>query len=253
MVQNKEPADEKDLVPLPESMRYSRLAELEGVISSSLEQWLKCGFALLEINQNKLYTTTHKTFEEYCLERWGLRRTNAWHYMTAASAKQKLDAANVQNLDKITNRDQYLELAKLEDDQIPIVAARVIETSTQTGVKITGRLIRETAGILLQQPSFDNPIQIDDEQHQHKPESPTSDSKPEKPKFPCPVCNRTGYIMGRPICPQCSKRTGQAVFMKAGSSPANISYYYCPTAGCKQQTKVPRNMMQQKPANTETR
>jgi DNA N-6-adenine-methyltransferase (Dam) len=58
-----------------------RLVELESVIEHS---YLAEGAALGEINSQRLCRATHRTFEDYCQERWGISRSYAYRKMDAA-------------------------------------------------------------------------------------------------------------------------------------------------------------------------
>ena len=72
--------------PLPPSGEPRRdtteitLAECEKAIERSLKSFEATGNALRKIRDRQLYRpphTTYKTFEEYCLERWGFSRGSA--------------------------------------------------------------------------------------------------------------------------------------------------------------------------------
>jgi hypothetical protein len=60
------------------SQETRRLRELEKAIDRSLDTFLECGEALLEIRTSRLYRSTHDRFSDYCRDRWGLSlsRTN---------------------------------------------------------------------------------------------------------------------------------------------------------------------------------
>jgi hypothetical protein len=48
-----------------------RLADLEQAVERGLQTFHEVGSALLEIRDERLYRETHKTFEDYCRERFG--------------------------------------------------------------------------------------------------------------------------------------------------------------------------------------
>jgi hypothetical protein len=68
--------------PLPEAaaprltvQERIRLGQLELEIEKNLTGFLKCGRALLEVRESRLYREKYKTFSEYCRERFGLARS----------------------------------------------------------------------------------------------------------------------------------------------------------------------------------
>lgn len=84
----------------------SRLQALESVIEQGKQTFIEVGKALLEIRDSRLYLENHPTFESYCYERWGWRRTHAY---------QLIDAASVSAVADIQNERQARELAPLRD------------------------------------------------------------------------------------------------------------------------------------------
>lgn len=62
----------------------STLPKLEAVIESGLTVFVTVGNALMEIRNGRLYRETHSTFEQYCLDRWGISRSHAYKLMGAA-------------------------------------------------------------------------------------------------------------------------------------------------------------------------
>src|SRR6266540_534193 len=63
-----------------------RLVELEGVIRHGLSTFIEVGNALMEIRDSKLYRATHKTFDDYCRERWGFSDSRGRQLISAAKA-----------------------------------------------------------------------------------------------------------------------------------------------------------------------
>src|SRR5665213_1880963 len=52
-------------------------AECEGILKRGLCIFYEVGFALLKIQEERLYRATHVTFEAYCRERWNMGRSYA--------------------------------------------------------------------------------------------------------------------------------------------------------------------------------
>ncbi|WP_230966483.1 hypothetical protein [Nostoc sp. NZL] len=82
--------------------------------------FFEAGKALIELRDRKLYRSTHKTFEEYCRDRFGHNRRQSYLLMDAAvifdNLEQKCD-----RFDHIlpTNEWQIRPLSKLDPDIQP--------------------------------------------------------------------------------------------------------------------------------------
>lgn len=53
------------------------LDELKGIVSAGLTSFVEVGRALAEIRDRKLYRETHKTFEAFCSDEWGMNKRYA--------------------------------------------------------------------------------------------------------------------------------------------------------------------------------
>jgi hypothetical protein len=93
------------------------LAELEQVIERGLETFVEVGEALRRIRDERLYRESHKTFEAYCRERWGMSRQRAHQQIEAASI-----AGTLSTIVDIPNEAVARELAPLKDDEAELVA-----------------------------------------------------------------------------------------------------------------------------------
>lgn len=71
---------------------HTQLAECEAVIERGLHTFMEVGDALLKIRQNRLYRNTHESFEDYCRERWGFRRSHADNLIDAARVVADLNS-----------------------------------------------------------------------------------------------------------------------------------------------------------------
>ena len=74
----------------------SRLQELELIVEHGLQTFYEVGKALEEIGEQKLYRETHKTFEAYCQEKWGITKRRAYQFIDAAEIMENL-CTNVHN------------------------------------------------------------------------------------------------------------------------------------------------------------
>jgi hypothetical protein len=52
--------------------KKARLHELERVIERSIQSFLECGRALLEVRDQQLYRPLYATFGDYLIKRWGI-------------------------------------------------------------------------------------------------------------------------------------------------------------------------------------
>ena len=67
-----------------------RLTDCEKVIAAGMATFVDVGTALAEIRDTRLYLATHKTFEAYCRDRWGMDRTYAHRTIEAAEVTKRL-------------------------------------------------------------------------------------------------------------------------------------------------------------------
>ena len=71
-------------------VEVQRLEALESVIDAGMQTFVHVGNALLEIRDNRLYRNTHRTFEEYCRERWEFSKSHASRLISAAEVVEVL-------------------------------------------------------------------------------------------------------------------------------------------------------------------
>ncbi len=69
-----------------------------------------------------MYRATHKTFESYCRERWGMTRSNAYLLMRESDA-----AKSVEGILQNPTRDQARAVAKVEPER----RQEVVEKATR--------------------------------------------------------------------------------------------------------------------------
>jgi len=100
-----------------------RLQSLEAVIERGKQTFIDVGTALMEIKRAKLYRATHKTFENYCTERWNFTRNFAHMQIQAAEvAKEMLTTVNIPN--EKTARE-FTEVPKQDRPKVAEVAKEV--------------------------------------------------------------------------------------------------------------------------------
>lgn len=82
--------------PLDDGER-ARLEQLEAIVEQGLQTFYEVGKALNEIRELKLYRESHKTFEAYCQEKWGIARRTADRYISAAQVVENLRPMGLKN------------------------------------------------------------------------------------------------------------------------------------------------------------
>jgi hypothetical protein len=91
----------------------ARLQELESIVDHGLQTFYEVGKALDEIREQKLYRETHKSFETYCRDKWGIARQTAHRFISAAQVIENLTPIGV----KIpTKENQVRPLAGLSPE-----------------------------------------------------------------------------------------------------------------------------------------
>jgi hypothetical protein len=125
-----------ELITIEES---KRLIELESVIQTRLDTFMDVGNALAEIRDSKLYRIEHKTFEDYCREKWGMKRGYANYLVRAAEVVKSLPAEMVTI---VTTESQARELASVEPGHREEVLTAAVEA---TGGNLTAAAIKEAA------------------------------------------------------------------------------------------------------------
>lgn len=114
-----------------------RLHDAEQVIAAGLQTFVDVGTALAEIADDRLYRTTHATFEDYCRERWGLSRSYAYRQIEAAGVVASL--SSIGDTPMPANVAQARELIGLD----AATAVQVMTAVAGDGARITAARIRE--------------------------------------------------------------------------------------------------------------
>ena len=109
-------------------VEVQRLEALESVIDAGMQTFVHVGNALLEIRDNRLYRRTHRTFEEYCRERWEFSSSRARRLIDAAEVVENLKSVPMGTLLPSVER-QARPLTSLPPEQQPAVWQRAVETA----------------------------------------------------------------------------------------------------------------------------
>jgi len=68
----------------------TELGNLEQVIEQGIRTFAEVGTALQMIRDGRLYRASHGTFEAYCRERWGFKKSRAYQLMDAAQVAENV-------------------------------------------------------------------------------------------------------------------------------------------------------------------
>ncbi len=127
----------------------ARLEQLESLIAQGLHLFCQVGKALDEICDKRLYRETHKTFETYCQDKWGIARRRAYQFIDAAQVVENLSAIGAQiptnerqvrpltGLPKGAQAEIWQKAVAIAPNGIPTGAAvqRLVDEHYDTGVK----------------------------------------------------------------------------------------------------------------------
>jgi len=100
------------------------------------------GKALTGLRSRRLYRSTHKTFEEYCRDRFGFTRAAAYYLISAAEVMDNLISECQQIVDILpTKENQCRPLTKLESEEQAQVWRQAVE---QVGGKVPpARIVKD--------------------------------------------------------------------------------------------------------------
>ena len=120
LTQKTEPSNTEP-ISLAES---KRLIELEKVIEVGQKAFIEVGTALAEIRDARLYKADYKTFENYCVSKWGFKRAHAYRLIAAAGIAK--DLSPIGNIPESVVR----EIAKVEPSKRQEVYDKATETAS---------------------------------------------------------------------------------------------------------------------------
>lgn len=149
-------SSDKVAIPVTAVEVLEELTEAEAADRNRLEHkveraFYEAGTALAELRVRRLYRSTHKTFEEYCRDRFGFTRANATYLITAASVVDNLINLSTNGLQILpTNERQVRPLTKLEPDEQMNVWQQAVE---QAGNKVpSSRIVKGIVERLREKP-----------------------------------------------------------------------------------------------------
>ncbi len=120
--------------------------------------FFEAGKALTELRDRRLYRSTHKTFDEYCLDRFGYNRSRSYQLVDAAVVVDNLQKCP-QIVDILpTAEGQVRPMTKLEPQEQQEVWLRAVEVA---GGKVpTGRIVKDVVQRIMERTQVPNTYQI---------------------------------------------------------------------------------------------
>ncbi|MBE8992680.1 hypothetical protein [Nostoc sp. LEGE 12450] len=121
--------------------------------------FFEAGKALTELRDRRLYRSTHKTFEDYCRDRFGHSRRQSYLLMDAAVVFDNL-LEKCDPMDHIlpTSERQVRPMTKLEPQEQQEVWLRAVELA---GGKVpTGRIVKDVVQRIMERTKVPNTYQL---------------------------------------------------------------------------------------------
>ncbi|MBC1224988.1 hypothetical protein GNF10_29400 [Nostoc sp. UCD121] len=120
--------------------------------------FFEAGKALTELRDRRLYRSTHKTFDEYCLDRFGYNRSRSYQLVDAAVVVDNLQKCP-QIVDILpTAEGQVRPMTKLEPQEQQEAWLRAVEVA---GGKVpTGRIVKDVVQRIMERTQVPNTYQL---------------------------------------------------------------------------------------------
>lgn len=121
----------------------AELAKQEAVVKEYVHSYWTAVEALKVIHDRRLYRATHKTFRDYCLDRWGFDRAHGSRVINASAVYENLKGLQGGDIPLPTTEAQVRPLTRLSPDKQEEVWREVVEKAD--GGAITMKLVEEIA------------------------------------------------------------------------------------------------------------
>ena len=132
---------------------HNTLAQNEAIIQKGLNTFYEVGNALTEIRDNKQYKENYSTFEDYCIDRWDIKKAHAYRLMSSSNVINNLSPIGdviVSNLVEMgtlvpKTEGQVREIAKApEEEQAKVWERARIQTGKDQPTALEIRMVVET-------------------------------------------------------------------------------------------------------------
>ena len=131
------------------SAEQEQLVLCETIIEKGYNTFIEVGNALFEIRNNKLYREKHSTFEDYCKQKWQIKRQRAYELMDAASIVNTLSEISDKKSDEIKvspsiniRESHAVALGKVPEEMRNLVWQKVVDNQKENGKTITAKTIQ---------------------------------------------------------------------------------------------------------------
>ncbi|MDZ7950746.1 hypothetical protein [Nostoc sp. DedQUE09] len=121
--------------------------------------FFEAGKALTELRDRRLYRSTHKTFEDYCRERFGFSRRQPYHLIEAAVIFDNLVEKCERSVHILpTNEWQIRPLSKLDPDIQPEAWEQAVESAN--GKVPSHRIVKDAVQRIMERTQVPNTYQL---------------------------------------------------------------------------------------------
>lgn len=128
----------KEPAPRLTAMERQERQELETKVRRNLTAFQEVGDALLVLQSKKLYRETHKTFELYMLEEFGIKRQVGYRFMEAAKVVSNLSPFG----DKPEKEAQAREMAPFTPNTQRAIWAETLKGGKKTGESVLANALK---------------------------------------------------------------------------------------------------------------
>lgn len=125
----------------------NELERCEVVIKQGLETFIEVGQALLTIREKRLYRLEFSTFEDYCRDRWGIKKSTAYQLISASEVIE-----NVRHGGQILPQSerQARPLTQLQPEVQREAWKEVVQQAEQTNQPITAAKVQDVVNTFKQ-------------------------------------------------------------------------------------------------------
>lgn len=138
----------------------AELVKQEAFVKKHQDSFWTAVEALKVIHDRRLYRATHKTFRDYCAERWGFERAHGDRLIKASAVYENLKCLQGGDIPLPTTEAQVRPLTRLSPDKQEEVWREVVEKAE--GGPITMKLVEEVATrhypVKAKKPTADNAV-----------------------------------------------------------------------------------------------
>lgn len=158
------------------------LQKYERIVDVKMKDFVEVGSALMAIQEKRLYRETHKTFDKYCEDRFGVSRQHAYSLMAASDCHRNLSDISDKTAKILPrNHAQAKAIVDVADDKEQQQQVW-IEVVKKAGDKpITAKMIEDVADEILPPKTDKKPKPAPVEPVERKSQFNPEDFEPQEP------------------------------------------------------------------------